>query len=73
MTAPDLRSVAVYKMVKAETGNAWVPEFDYTALFHAWGLELWEQEPASVSYSVAIVEKNDGTICTVPPHLIRFH
>lgn len=68
-----MRPVTIFKMVPNSIGyGPWVKVHDFTGKFHQWGFELWEQEPASISYTVAIVEKDDGQIATVPPHLVMF-
>ncbi len=66
-----MRPVTVFKMLR-QADSSWKREEDYKGIFHEWGLELWEQEPATVSYSVAIVEQMDGNVLLVAPHLIRF-
>lgn len=44
------------------------------ALFHRWGEELFEQNDGpSVSYTVGIVEMEDGAVRTVPPSHIKFN
>lgn len=43
-----------------------------SALFHAWGLDCIESEEGNASYSVAIVEFDDGHIETHRPYAIRF-
>lgn len=43
-------------------------------LFHRWGEELFEQtEGASVSYTVGIVEMEDGAVRTAIPEHIKFN
>lgn len=43
-------------------------------LFHRWGEELFEQtEGASVSYTVGIVEMEDGSVRTAHPGHIKFN
>lgn len=66
-----MRAVTVFKRVHTP-GQGWETVESFKGKFHQWGLEVWEQEPASVSYSVAILERPDGQIETVPPHLVRF-
>lgn len=44
------------------------------ALFHRWGEELFEQtDGASVSYTVGIVEMEDGSVITSIPAHIKFN
>lgn len=66
-----MRPVTVFKRVY-EPPSGWKSVEHFKGKFHQWGLEVWEQDPASVAYSVAIVEKDDGQIETVPPNLVRF-
>jgi len=42
------------------------------AKFHQWGLEVEEGETGFASYSVAIVEFDDGSVDTARPCDIRF-
>ena len=44
------------------------------ATFHRWGEELFEQtDGASVSYTVGIVEMEDGAVRTAIPEHIKFN
>ena len=45
---------------------------EYEAWFESWGLGCTETEQGGVSYSVAIVTRDDGTVETVLPELTRF-
>lgn len=49
--------------VKADVGKGF---------FHQWGTEFEEFESGPVNYTVAIIEKEDGSIETPLPHNIRF-
>ena len=42
------------------------------ALFHGFGSEVIESCDGNTSYSIAIVENQDGTVDTVVPQYIRF-
>ncbi len=44
----------------------------YEASFHAWGLDSEEVGDSIASDSVAIVEKDDGSIALVYPPFIKF-
>lgn len=46
--------------------------YECEGLFHGWGLELHETSDMSCSYTVAIIEKSDGTIVTLTPNLVKF-
>ena len=45
---------------------------DYEAWFETWGLGCVETEQGGFSYSVAVVTRDDGSVETVIPELIRF-
>lgn len=51
---------------KAYRDDEWI-EFD-KAYFHQWGSEVCEDG----SYTVAVVELDDGSICTTAPSYIAF-
>lgn len=70
----QMRRVRVMKndLVNYAQGKGYALVEDYVGKFHTWGMELWEQQEGSVTYSVALVEKDDGTIATVPPSLVQF-
>lgn len=60
------------------TVKVWEPDgLSYVGrpgLFHRWGEELFEQtEGASVSYTVGIVELEDGSVFAAPPAHIKFN
>lgn len=42
------------------------------ATFAGYGLDMLEQESYCTSFTVAIVEYDDGKVSLVPVHLIRF-
>lgn len=44
----------------------------YSGWFHEWGVNFVEFESGPGNYSVALVEKLDGSIDAVFPHMIRF-
>lgn len=67
-----MRPVTVFKNDNYVQGVGYQKCEDFKGKFHGWGLEIWEQDTASVSYSVALVEKDDGMVVAVPPHMIRF-
>lgn len=67
-----MRPVTVFKNDNYVQGVGYQKCEDFKGKFHGFGLEVWEQEPASVSYSVAIIEKADGMVATAPVHMIRF-
>ena len=47
---------------------------DWPGFFHCWGEELFEQtEGASVSYTVGIVELEDGSVIAANPAHIKFN
>jgi len=67
-----MRKVMVMKK-KFDTAHIhfkWVD--DYEGLFHCWGVNYEELESGPGNYTVAVVEKSDGTITTEPPWYIRF-
>lgn len=68
--------------MRSVTIKVWIPAVPGTpgyngnksALFHRWGEELFEQtEGASVSYTVGIVEMEDGSVLAVPPGHVKFN
>ena len=46
---------------------------DYLGWFQGWGLDYQEFDMSCGTYTVAIVEKQDGTIELVPVNLIKFN
>lgn len=40
--------------------------------FHGWGLSAYNNHGGPVSYSVAIIEKDDGTVIQALPHNVTF-
>lgn len=45
---------------------------EYTGLFHQWGLEIEEDENGFSSYTVGIVELENGVIKTPLPSQMKF-
>ena len=68
--------VYTYKRHPKEKGGGFIypheKESDYLGWFHEWGIEHEEYENGPGMYTVAIIEKDDGSIKTVIPDLIRF-
>ena len=62
-----MRSVIVYKYQRNAATKTHDKVEDGTASFHQWGLEC-----DVGSYSVAIVEREDGTIEMIAPDMIKF-
>lgn len=50
--------------------TGWVD--DGFAYFHGWHTEAVREESSIVSETVAIIEREDGSICTLPPCAIKF-
>jgi len=69
-----MRPVLVMKNGDYVPGVGYMKANDFVGKFHAWGLELFElfEQDNPVSYSVAIVEKDDGTVVTVSPSMVVF-
>lgn len=65
------RKVIVFKSVRYR-GNSFEKVEDYRGLFHQWGTESEEFSDGAVECTVAIVEKEDGSICTVMPTNVKF-
>jgi len=42
------------------------------ALFHCWGFSCGESDNGNMTESVAIIEFDDGSVTTIPPHYIKF-
>lgn len=70
----NMRKVKVMKPVrKVEDGKSMLhEEFDYFAKFHHWGVDFEEFEGGPGNYTVAIVEKKDGVVKSIPAELIQF-
>lgn len=65
-----MRKVTV-QIWKPKDGKANYEQHD--GLFHCWGSELFEQNDGpAVSFTVAIVELEDGSVIESPPSLMRF-
>lgn len=69
---PELRTVVVSERRNIPGTTKWEDIEIGLANFHCWGTEYDEYESGPGNRSVAIVELPDGTIKTVPPHLVRF-
>jgi len=67
-----MRPVTVFKNDNYVPGKGFQKIEDFKGKFHGFGLDVWEQELASISYSVAIIEKEDGTVSTATVDMIRF-
>jgi hypothetical protein len=66
-----LRMVIVFKYER-DQAQKWQKVEDGTALFHQWGVDYEEFETGPGNYSVAIVERPDGSIENVQPEMVRF-
>lgn len=62
------KSVKVHKRVLDREAKEYKIEFDYFAEFHQLSRESYEGE----IYPVAIVQKGDGFLATVPVELVQF-
>jgi hypothetical protein len=68
-----MRKVTVQVWVHALPGNPGHYE-GQSGLFHHWGSELFEQtEAPSVSYTVGIVELEDGSVVSAAPAHVKFN
>ena len=53
--------------------NTYTKEYTiFKGVFHGWGVGYEEFETGPGNFSVAIVEKEDGTVDSYPVHLVRF-
>lgn len=64
---PDKR----IKVPKIGTGKM-EDDFTHKGIFHRWGLNIEDGENNPASYSVAIVEKEDGSIVLLHPENMKF-
>lgn len=46
--------------------------FEKRGLFHGWGLVCADSVDGNMTESIAIIEFNDGSVTTIPPHLVKF-
>ena len=53
-------------------GTRCYTDFDTPGLFHAWGLTIAETETSVASYSIGLVEMEDGTMKEVNISDIKF-
>ena len=67
-----MRNVIVYKWTVSKDKLRHEKVEDGSAVFHEWGLNTVETEHAIASYSVAIIEREDGAVETVAAELIKF-
>lgn len=69
------RKCMVSELVRASDhsrSGVWILEESYEATFHQFGTGYEELETGVGSYSTALVEKENGTIASVPAEHIRF-
>lgn len=59
-------------MVKAWVHEAKTYQEQYEAKFHQFGTDFEEFESGAGNFSVAIIEKDNGEVTSVPVHHIRF-
>ncbi len=67
-----LRKVQVFKRFWDRHTNTTKKIGDGTALFHKFGVNFEEFESGPAQYSTAIIERQDGTIESIPVDLIQF-
>ena len=70
-----MRTVEVLDYKKDESGkiiNANEKIVMWEGLFHQWGNDYEEFEAGPGNYTIAIVEKEDGTIHNIHPTFIKF-
>lgn len=69
------RRVALTKLTKVPQENGfynWVDMPDGEGWLHCWGSETDNGEHGAVPFTVAIVERDDGSVVTVLPERVRF-
>jgi len=69
-----MKKVIVYAWERKE-GNTYydkVEDGKGAALFHEWGVNFEEFETGPGNYSIAIIERADGTVENVPVDMIKF-
>ena len=67
-----MRKIIVYKPVRNDSTKKWETVEDGTAFFHAFGCSYEEFNSGPGNYSVAIIERDDGTVEMVAPDRIKF-
>jgi len=67
-----MRKAMVLKKQYAITGPAFIMVDDYEAMFHCWGADYEEFESGPGNYTVAILEKEDGSVVLEHPSRVRF-
>ena len=75
MSKTNMRRVNVFKSDITGTyvqGKGYPMVTDYCGYFQGWGVELHEQEEGSTNFTIAIVERDDGSIDMVYPKHIQF-
>lgn len=67
------RKVRVFEMVRGGD-RVWEKRFAYDGTFHLFGTNSIEQADGFpyVQDTIAVVEKEDGSVCTVDPDMIQF-
>lgn len=69
----DGRICTVFKIVRKSRTDPNEKVDDGLATFRAFGIDYDYCDGFAVHYSTAIVERDDGTLESVPLHLIRMH
>lgn len=67
-----MRRVKVQKFERRGNPPRWVRVPNGEGLFHQWGVAFEEFETGPGNYTVAIVERDDGTVETVDAGLVTF-
>lgn len=67
-----LRRVRLYEFRRPATTEPFERRLVGEGLFHGWGTDVLEFETGACNYTVAIVEKPDGSVVTAMPKLIEF-
>jgi len=67
-----MRKVIVFNRVFHNTKRIYENVESSRGFFHGWGLDIEEGASGFASYSVAIVEQEDGTIITPAAHMVMF-
>lgn len=62
---------AIYETIKPGTG-CWEKEFTHEGLFHQWANAFEESSEGFGNYTVALIQKEDGTIVEVLPSNVKF-
>ncbi len=66
------RTVEVYSMVWNTDLNKYKKEFICNGIFHQFSIGIDVFESMEVQVPVAIIELDDGTVMSLPLHLIKF-